>query len=189
MYSRNGGLRPPATVRGGRPTASVYGGGRMPSYQRSGRVEVPPGYSGHAIVDGEERPLGGDTPEARGTVDELPREPTPEPRFDGLPRVSEAGMSLGRAPERRTVEAEAPEETAASGGAAMSDGAMAALPAARPGGGLFDPSHFPFGHGFGIEELLLLGLMLLLLHEVHDGDDRGDLDETVILLGALLLAG
>jgi hypothetical protein len=45
---------------------------------------------------------------------------------------------------------------------------------------------FPFGHGFGFEELLLIGLMLLLLHE---GDGEGDLGETLVLLGVLLLCG
>jgi hypothetical protein len=38
-----------------------------------------------------------------------------------------------------------------------------------------------------LEELLLLGLILFLLMENSDCPDRGDLDETVILLGLLLL--
>ena len=62
----------------------------------------------------------------------------------------------------------------------------------RPGGagesgvlqGLME--RFPFGHGFGFEELLLVGLMLLLLHE---GNGDGDLGETLVLLGVLLLCG
>jgi hypothetical protein len=41
----------------------------------------------------------------------------------------------------------------------------------------------------GLEELLLLGLILFLLRENGDTPDRGDLDETVILLGLLLLLG
>jgi hypothetical protein len=41
----------------------------------------------------------------------------------------------------------------------------------------------------GLEELLLLGLILFLLRENGDSPDRGDLDETVILLGLLLLLG
>ena len=49
--------------------------------------------------------------------------------------------------------------------------------------------HFPFGHGFGLEELLLLGLILFLLKEGENQSERGDLDETVILLALLLFCG
>ena len=41
----------------------------------------------------------------------------------------------------------------------------------------------------GLEELLLLGLILFLLREGEGCHDRGDLDETVILLGLLLFLG
>ena len=37
--------------------------------------------------------------------------------------------------------------------------------------------------------LWILGLILFLLHESGDCEDRGDIDETVILLGLLLLLG
>lgn len=43
---------------------------------------------------------------------------------------------------------------------------------------------FPFGHGIGTEELLLIGVMLLILH----GPDRGDHD-VLLLLGLLLFCG
>ena len=49
--------------------------------------------------------------------------------------------------------------------------------------------HFPFGHGFGLEELLLLGLIFFLLKEGENQSERGDLDETVILLAFLLFCG
>jgi hypothetical protein len=55
--------------------------------------------------------------------------------------------------------------------------------------GLFDLGRFPFGRGLGMEELLILGLILFLLRESGDSEDRGDLDETVILLGLLLILG
>jgi hypothetical protein len=51
------------------------------------------------------------------------------------------------------------------------------------------PFRFLSGQGLGLEELLLLGLILFLLRENGDTPDRGDLDETVILLGLLLLLG
>ena len=46
-----------------------------------------------------------------------------------------------------------------------------------------------FGHGIGTEELLILGLILFLLLEGGEGEDKGDLTETVILLGLLLMLG
>ena len=45
-------------------------------------------------------------------------------------------------------------------------------------------AHFPFGHGIGTEELLILGIMLLVF--TH-GSESGEYDNTLILLLALLL--
>lgn len=52
-----------------------------------------------------------------------------------------------------------------------------------------DPTHFPFGHGLGFEELLLLGLILMILNEDEGGGQGNDTMETVLLLGLLLLCG
>ena len=47
--------------------------------------------------------------------------------------------------------------------------------------------NFPFGHGIGSEELLILGIMLLVY---LSGSDRGEIDgEFIVLLGLLLFAG
>jgi hypothetical protein len=69
----------------------------------------------------------------------------------------------------------------------VSEAAVGASAPAR--GGLFDLGRFPFGRGLGLEELLILGLILFLLRESGECEDRGDLDETVILLGLVLLLG
>ena len=45
-------------------------------------------------------------------------------------------------------------------------------------------AHFPFGHGIGTEELLILGMMLLIF--TH-GSELGESDNELILLLALLL--
>lgn len=52
----------------------------------------------------------------------------------------------------------------------------------------FDLSkHFPFGHGIGSEELLILAIMLIVF---VSGNDRGEVDsELLLLLGLLLFAG
>ena len=45
-------------------------------------------------------------------------------------------------------------------------------------------AHFPFGHGIGTEELLILGMMLLVF--TH-GNESGECDNNLIMLLALLL--
>ena len=48
-------------------------------------------------------------------------------------------------------------------------------------------SHFPFGHGIGSEELLILAVMLMVF---LSGNESGELDsEYILLLGLLLFAG
>ncbi len=167
------------------PRAQVY---RKP-------MEVPPGYSGHAIVDGEDR-WGQAVPSA--STASLPAPASPVPRFDDLPRISESGarrrdpMHLSEKPPVLSVPLDAEQLAPAASptvDASSTAGTDALADAHAPRrSSLFDPAHFPFGHGLGFDEWLLLGLILLLLHEGRDGE-RGDLEETVILLGLLLLGG
>ena len=190
---------------------------RHPSYRQPQRprMQVPPNYSGHAIVDGEERPLGRvETPDP--SVESAPAE-GPVPRFDDLPRVSELGESRYRPPtltlptplgdsaewEDSPLPDEGdndpadpvPEDAEEDDSSTVTTSATPSPPSETNRGGhpspsLFSLSRFPFGHGIGWEELLIMGLIWLLLHEnAADGRDRGDLDETVILLGLLLLLG
>lgn len=54
-----------------------------------------------------------------------------------------------------------------------------------PKGGL--STHFPFGHGIGSEELLILAVMLMVF---LSGNETGEVDsEFILLLGLLLFAG
>ena len=172
------------------------------------RMQVPFNYSGHAIVDGEERPLG------RVEETEDPAEPIlaegPIPRFDDLPRVSELGESRRRPPpltipipmgeSEESETADRPSDDGPSEEGAPADEGRNLSPTPPPSppapeeptkrSAVFDLSRFPFGHGIGWEELLIMGLIWLLLHEnAACGRERGDLDETVILLGLLLLLG
>lgn len=212
MYSKETGNT--GVSRGGSRPAD---GGRSPYRRAEGRVQVPPNYSGHAIVDGEERPLGA-LYEAE-SAPSPPRDDLPTPRFEGLPRVSELGESHRRQPRTLPASFEVRGEALSLPGegeaavtpfpaavpagpsavAALSSGetseageastASAVRPSSKGWFPLFDASRFPFGHGIGLEELLLLGLILFLLRECGDGEERGDLDETVVLLGLLLLLG
>lgn len=174
---------------------------------RSPRVSVPPNYSGHAIVDGEERPLGSlSTPEA--DTSKLPSSEPPTPRFDDLPRVSQLGDSHRRqsptylpatayaetvTPPEETADTpstaplphQSPQNTTPAHGAPPN----ATHPHKTPPTSISPPWRALGTLSLGLEELLLLGLILFLLRENTDCPDRGDLDETVILLGLLLLLG
>ena len=165
---------------------------------RAPRVSVPPNYRGHAIVDGEERPLGslnGDHPHA--PAKELATPDAPVLRFDDLPRVSQLGDSHRRQtptylPAPAYAEATAsPEETDLPEVDATSREALqnTAAPHGTPSPTVSLPRPPLAALSVGLEELLLLGLILFLLMENSDCSDRGDLDETVILLGLLLLLG
>lgn len=201
MYSKQKGI----TARPTPPSRRF--GGQEPAYRQSrrDRVQVPPNYSGHAIVDGEERPLGEISPPVGETPDSLsPPADAPTPRFDGLPRIRDLGDPPRRPPvpspaplptpyesppsaERKPQPPPPPASSAPADIAAPSSDAVSESKARSFS--LFDPSYFPFGHGLGLEELLLLGLILFLLREGSDCTERGDLDETVVLLGLLLLMG
>lgn len=197
VYSKERGFTHPPRLEN-RPSHTPH---------RAPRVSVPPNYRGHAIVDGEERSLGSlFTPETDmpGGSD-LPPSVQPVPRFDDLPRVSQLGDSHRRQtptylPAPAYAEATAsPEETALpeSGTAphrspqnttAVHGSPQNTLPPHEtPSSAISLPRHSIGTLSWGLEELLLLGLILFLLMENSDCPDRGDLDETVILLGLLLL--
>ena len=176
---------------------------------RAPRVSVPPNYRGHASVDGEERSLGSlfapDTDAPSGG--DLPPSEQPVPRFDGLPRVSLLGDSHRRQtptylpapayaeaedspeesdlPESDTSPHRSPQNPTAAHGFPQNP----ISPRETPSSATSLPRR-PLGTlSVGLEELLILGLILFLLRENGDSPDRGDLDETVILLGLLLLLG
>lgn len=150
---------------------------REPSYRRGDGL--PPNYSGTAF---QVNPAAGDIVNTDAIAESLPRRPEDDntPRFDGLPRASRlpttaptASVSMieGTATDRTLDRAEDSDESAVARGGLSS---------------LLDGRHFPLGHGIGYEEMLLLGLIFFLAKE---GDGEGDLNETLLLLGLLLLGG
>lgn len=205
MYSKQGGVTPRTVPRSPRPP-------RTPAYRQ--RIRVPPNYGGNAIVDGEER-----LPVAEGVAETVPPPEGPIPHFEDLPRVREgeqpdglprgggrpsptlrgygahaADGPTGELPRLSTEKGD--DSPAASSTAVSATGPVPPLaPSSRPAGrlfSLFDSTRFPFGHGLGFDELLLLGLILFLSREGDDSrerGERGDLDETLLLLGLLLLWG
>ena len=228
MYSKERGMTSPAVLR---PRGS-------PAYRQPPRerLQVPLNYSGHAIVDGEEQPLGmAIARESDLTAAELPALGDPPiPRFDGLPRVSELGDGRRhRSPSYAADVSVSDDSVGLFDAAAGEDGAGEGpfttnphkktsaptnsheIPSAPTNPHIFPsaPTNFhpapsintdhhpspsaatrtPLRFGgilsLGTEELLLFGLILFLLREGEACPERGDLEETVILLGLLLLLG
>lgn len=158
----------------GRPSFSA-GNGRAPSYHQG--VRIPPNYSGIAI--------GASPP-------------------DGVPPATD-GLMLSQIPSSATdaspleVDIQPESETGDQSPAFVEEQSPHSEPSVKakdtaqakssPLSGLFSDQHFPFGHGIGYEELLLLGLILFLLHEGEGQGENGDLSMTVLLLGALLFFG
>lgn len=152
----------------------------MPSYRS--RVTLPPNYSGNVF--------------SRETPAQEPAEPRPtaevRPRFDGLPAVSNLPSRTADLPD-----GDMPDTDERIPGTAEEEQVETVAVSARPTEAavhssiFLDRAHFPLGHGLGEEELLLLGLILLLLHE--DGgissEGENDLLLTVLLLGFLLFCG
>ncbi len=140
---------------------------REPSYRQA--VRIPPNYSGTAIGS---PPPDGVSPATGGVALPMPLDlpPVEEPREEAPPReaVSPAEKPMEENETQSTVYR--PKEQ----GSLLS--------------GLFSGQHFPFGHGLGYEELLLLGLILFLLRE-GEGPGDDDLSMTLLLLGALLFCG
>ena len=218
MYSKERGVTSPAILR---PHGS-------PAYRQppKERLQVPMNYSGHAIVDGEEQPLGmaiSKEPEPASVDLPAPGDP-PVPRFEGLPRVSELGdghrhrLSPYAADALSSGEPSDPVAfggTEGAGGDPLSSTNSHMFPStptnfhqipSEPTNSHTSPlssthfhptpsaaTRFPLRlNGIlprGTEDLLILGLILFLLRESEACADRGDLDETVILLGLLLLLG
>ena len=156
---------------------------------RAPRVSIPPNYRGHAIV--EERM--GD-----GAID-----PTaPIPRFEGLPRISQLGdaplhsrLHYGNVVDEGSSPILGADASISEEGGDEYDRSEGRYPVGRegerslPSGSAHSRHAFGGSLSLGTEELLLLGVILLLLREGESCTDRGDLDETVILLGLLLLWG
>ena len=141
--------------------------GGMPS-----GIRLPPNYSGNAFsVQPAE-------PEKDGAA---PLDFSGLPRVSDLTHASDAARTDSVPPELLPAPADsasAPEEWTQAAPPDMHRESQPLLPGLL-GGGLL-----------GQEEIILIGLCLLLLHESLESDcGRGDLTETLLLLGALLLSG
>lgn len=162
MYSRNRGHTPARPMTGARDRhEAMYQ--REPAYRRTASLQVPYNYSGNAF---REEPAVEDA----SVLDENEEAGETESEIFG-DKAIEAG-AVDTSPAETTSDVQEPHDE-------PSVRPVATLP-------ILDGKHFPFGHGLGYEELIILGLIVFLINEC---DGEGDLNETLLLLGILLLCG
>ncbi len=149
---------------------------RPPSNNKNG-MKIPENYSGSAFS--RHSPFSEMPPPVR----------TQAPRYDLSPvdmppaqEIREEAQSLYRDEESAEVIAERVEEKESAPAEGVGASIFSSL---LPKGNL--SNHFPFGHGLGSEELLILAVMLLVFLA---GNESGEVDsEFLLLLGLLLFAG
>ena len=149
---------------------------RQPDYSRR-QVKIPENYSGHAFR--EPSPYADMPPPARLDIPPERAEKAPEP----LERSSGADIDVES--EKVTVVdsgAVSIQPEPPDGQDSTKSALFSLLPSSILGG-----DHFPFGHGIGSEELLILAIMLLVY---LSGEKNGEPDtEFLLMLGLLLFAG
>ena len=162
------------------------------------RVKVPENYSGHAFRD--QSPYGDMPPPAHISQPPTQKRERPDIHSQSAPHISASPLYDTRqwnhgeekindaTPEaetatvvekdkfeRENVPEDAPRSESESKSASIFSSLLPAVTSAS--------GHFPFGHGIGSEELLILAIMLLVfLSEESD-------QELLLLLGFLLFAG
>ncbi len=153
---------------------------RQPDPNRQ-RVKIPENYSGHAFRDGS--PYGDMPPPAR--LDPPHPERKPPPSFDVEIAEDEAREPTAPPPEPLS-------ETRSDDPDSSPSAKNEKEPKVSPFSSLLPTSfasadHFPFGHGIGSEEILILAMMLMVFLSDKDGDSPDH--ELLLLLGLLLFAG
>lgn len=150
-----------------------------PPDQSRNKIKVPENYSGHAFQERRAYsdmppPLHLDTPQGRQNSSEDP--------FD-YPTMQPKETEILQDASEESVFSDKQESAPASADSASPQRSLfsSLLPPASSSG------HFPFGHGIGSEEILILALMLTVY---LSGSEEGQIDhELLILLGLLLFAG
>lgn len=147
---------------------------RPPSSEK-GAVKLPENYSGNAF---SRQPIYTQMPppaRAQPTRAEAPRYERPT-ELDIPPREKEeniASQSLAPLDRQESTSDKAPNTAPSIFSSLLPRGILS--------------THFPFGHGIGSEELLILAVMLLVF---LSGNETGETDsEFILLLGLLLFAG
>jgi hypothetical protein len=147
-----------------------------PPSSRANTVKLPENYSGNAF---SRQPIYSEMPpptRTQATRQESPQIERPT-NLDIPPEEIREDFHLQAYNDTDKTDESPTEKTATSPSSIFSS--------LLPHGAL--SAHFPFGHGIGSEELLILAVMLLVF---LSGNETGEIDgEFILLLGLLLFAG
>lgn len=171
---------------------------RQPDNQRR-QVKIPENYSGHAF---REPSLYSDMPPpTRLDVPLAERRENDRRADERLGNEQFTSHAYGREPAPQqavektvsegtgefTEKLEAEELSADSDNEARQEARPSSLLSSLLPSSILGGSNFPFGHGIGSEEILILAIMLLVY---LSGEDKGKTDtEFLLMLGLLLFAG
>ena len=148
---------------------------RQPDPNRQ-RVKIPENYSGHAFRDGS--PYNDMPPPTR--IDLPPTERS-------LPSATDSfSPDAPTDPRETTFEKEDDNHYDSESVSAPTNAKPSIFSSLLPTN-FASASHFPFGHGIGSEEILILAMMLLVFLSDKNGDTPDH--ELLLLLGLLLFAG
>ena len=150
---------------------------RQPDPNRP-RVKIPENYSGHAFRG--ESSYSDMPPPARIDLPtpQRPLEPTEE---SGFPEKEPLDMSTGLSEDHEG------HEIALSKPESKQQESKPSLFSSLLPTNFASSDHFPFGHGIGSEEILIIAMMLMVFLSERNGDEPDH--ELLILLGLLLFAG
>ena len=154
---------------------------RPPSQTRQ-RIKIPENYSGHAFTgNGDYSDMPPPVRQVPQKLDLPPSHDTQE--YESLPAVSEKEIPEN---EDNTIPQNHRSEAAAEDSlSTITQPRDSLLSLLLPP--INNNSHFPFGHGIGGEELLILGIMLLVF--LHGSESGQNDNEFLILLALLLFSG
>lgn len=145
------------------------------------RVKIPENYSGHAFRD--TGPYGDMPPPVRLDLPHPERKPPPDRDVDATENYASEPADIP--PESRSEIKNEDVEVVATKKAekdVRSSPFSALLPTS-----FASAEHFPFGHGIGSEEILILAMMLMVFLSDKNGEPPDH--ELLLLLGLLLFAG
>lgn len=153
---------------------------RQPDQNRQ-RVKIPENYSGHAF---REPSIYGDMPPP--TRLDLPPVERSLPPLDDERAPEDSREPIFPEPQDNNLEKDDVILEDIHGDSKTTDTKPSIFSSLLPAS-FASSSHFPFGHGIGSEELLILAMMLMVFLSDKNGDSPDH--ELLLLLGLLLFAG
>ncbi len=175
-----------------------------PPVQSKENIKIPENYSGSAFSSAQYRPRPNnsrDLPHEEYLQKEYIKRPpeqkssyTPEKSYNEKPSAAHYGAALGQSSISEEIfEIQSQSQTESDVVPDVIEMRKSETEQKRPSllSSVFPPellkNNFPFGHGIGSEELLILAMMFLVFNSSEDGREPDT--ELIMLLALLLFAG